>query len=263
VSWKTLWFIDKQYLLFLYGVLLLNSFFFLPLRAKAHDVLGTNRTTCPSSAQPCEVSTENGIARMATRGELVEDIVAIGSMAGSMATVDQFVFSCAPTFLLNGLASGAKGMIGLGRTPIALPSQISTALGTHHKFTICLSSSDGNGIIIVSDQAPHDSVFGSEISRLVAYTPLLDYKIITCVYVLQATKKLIKKKLIMLWSQIIFGSEISRSVAYTHLLDYKIITCVYVLQATKKLIKKKLIMLWSQIIICLHSLLCLAICSSL
>jgi hypothetical protein len=63
-------------------------------------------------------------------------------------------------------------MIGLGRTPIALPSQISTALGTHHKFTICLSSSDGNGIIIVSDQAPHDSVFGSEISRSVAYTPL-------------------------------------------------------------------------------------------
>jgi hypothetical protein len=107
---------------------------------------------------------------MATRGELVEDIVAIGSMAGSKAPVDEFVFSCAPTFLLNGLASGAKGMIGLGRTPLALPSQISTALGTQHKFTICLSSSDG--IIMVSDQAPHDSVFGSEISRSVAYTPL-------------------------------------------------------------------------------------------
>ncbi|XP_059433252.1 probable aspartic proteinase GIP2 [Corylus avellana] len=137
-------------------------------REKAHD-LGTKRTTCPSSAQPCEVSTENGITRMATRGELVEDIVAVGSIAGSKATVDQFVFSCAPTFLLNGLASGAKGMMGLGRTPIALPSQISTALGTQQKFTICLSSSDG---ILVSDQGPHDSVFGPEISRSVTYTPL-------------------------------------------------------------------------------------------
>lgn len=107
---------------------------------------------------------------MVTGGELVEDVVAVLSMDGSKATVDQFVLSCVPTFLLNGLASGAKGMIGLGRTRIALPSQISTALGTHQRFTICLSSSDG---IIVSDQGPHGSVFGTEISGSAMYTPLV------------------------------------------------------------------------------------------
>jgi hypothetical protein len=138
-------------------------------RAKSHD-LGTK--SCPSSAQTtCELSTQNRITRMATGGELVEDVVAILSMDGSKATVDQFVLSCVPTFLLSGLASGAKGMIGLGRTRIALPSQISTALGTdHQRFTICLSSSDG---IIVSDQGPHGSVFGTEISGSAMYTPLV------------------------------------------------------------------------------------------
>ncbi|KAB1214246.1 Basic 7S globulin 2 [Morella rubra] len=141
-------------------------------RAKTN---GLRSKTCLSSAQTCELLTENRVTRRATRGELVEDIVAVqlidGSKnAGEITNVHHVLFSCAPTFLLNGLGSGAKGMLGLGRTRISLPSQISTALGTPQKFTICLSSSEG---ILVSDQGPHDSVFGTEISKSLMYTPLV------------------------------------------------------------------------------------------
>ncbi|KAF5465638.1 hypothetical protein F2P56_015621 [Juglans regia] len=145
------------------------------LTAKAHVVGSKN---CLSGAQKCEIFPENRIVRLGARGELVEGTIAIQSgddskAAGPTATVfQQFLFSCAPTFLLNGVASGAKGMLGLGRTRISLPSQISSALGTHPIFTICLSSSEG---IMVSDQGPdhHGSIFGPEISRSLTYTPLV------------------------------------------------------------------------------------------
>ncbi len=138
-------------------------------RAKSHDV--GSKSSFLSTTQTCELFPQNRITRMTTRGELVEDIIAVQSTAsGAITTVHDFFFSCGPTSLLHGLVGGAKGMLGLGRTRISLPSQISTALGTHQKFTICLSSSDG---IMVSDQGNYDSIFGNEISRSLMYTPLV------------------------------------------------------------------------------------------
>ena len=137
-------------------------------RAKAHDF---ESKSCLSSTHTCELFPENRVTRMSTRGDLVEDIVAVQSKAaGSITTVNDFLFSCGPTFLLHGLVGGTKGMLGLGRTRISLPSQISTALNTAQKFTICLSSSNG---IIAFGEGPNDSIFGTEISRSLMYTPLV------------------------------------------------------------------------------------------
>lgn len=141
-----------------------------------------NNMSCAfSAAMPtrkrtaCGLSTENSIARSATRGELVEDILTVesvdGSKAGPVTTVDHFLFSCAPRFLLNRLARGAQGMLGLGKSRIALPSQLASKFGLQRKFATCLSSSDG--LILFGHEPGYDSIFGTEISRSLMYTPLV------------------------------------------------------------------------------------------
>lgn len=93
----------------------------------------------------CGVFTQNGISGLATTGYLAEDTIAVRSELEdpSITAVDEFLFSCAPTFLVQGLASGVRGMLGLGRAPISLPSQLATGIGHQRKFFMCLSSSNG------------------------------------------------------------------------------------------------------------------------
>ncbi|KAH0703477.1 hypothetical protein KY285_017755 [Solanum tuberosum] len=61
-------------------------------------------------------------------GQLNEDVLSIqstdGSNPGKFVKIPNFIFTCAPTFLTEGLASGVKGTVGLGRNRIALPSQL-------------------------------------------------------------------------------------------------------------------------------------------
>ncbi|XP_057956802.1 probable aspartic proteinase GIP2 [Malania oleifera] len=120
----------------------------------------------------CRLNPENPLTRTARPGELARDAIAVRSVDPSgtdsilAVQYDDFLFSCAPTFLLKGLASGAKGMLGLGRTRIALPSQLSAALGLRRKFAVCLSPSEG---VILAGQAPdHRSLWNS-----LVYTPLI------------------------------------------------------------------------------------------
>ncbi|PON80166.1 Aspartic peptidase [Parasponia andersonii] len=124
----------------------------------------------------CTLFPENKIAQLGHRGELVEDILAVRLVdQGSNAEIVNvgeypFLYACAPNSLLKGLASGAKGMVGLGRTRVALPSQVSAALSSEWQFTMCLSSSHG---VVLYEKGPYGSVFGSEISKSLVYTPLL------------------------------------------------------------------------------------------
>ncbi|CAK9151054.1 unnamed protein product [Ilex paraguariensis] len=124
----------------------------------------------------CGVSPDNSITHTATGGELAEDVVSIsstnGSNPGPVVTVTRFLFSCAPTFLLEGLATGAMGMAGLGRTRVALPSQFAAAFSFHRKFAICLSSSTtSNGVIFFGD-GPYNLLPNIDASQSLTYTPL-------------------------------------------------------------------------------------------
>lgn len=112
---------------------------------------------------------------MSTQGDLVQDIVAVqvidGSKTESIATFDShFLFSCAPKLLLNGLASGAKGMLGLGRTRISVASQIAAEFSSKLQFILCLSSSNG---VVLHDNGQYGSFFVSAISDSLTYTPLV------------------------------------------------------------------------------------------
>ncbi|KAJ8452002.1 hypothetical protein Cgig2_016583 [Carnegiea gigantea] len=118
---------------------------------------------------PCTLSLQNPVTGESATGELVEDGVVLAlDDEGPIATVDQFLMSCAPSVLLKGLASGARGVLGCGRARIGAPEQICHSFGYSKKFSLCLSSSNG---MIFS---------GENFSKSLIYTPLLngdDYSI--------------------------------------------------------------------------------------
>ncbi|KAJ9187654.1 hypothetical protein P3X46_003083 [Hevea brasiliensis] len=121
----------------------------------------------------CGVSPDNPVTRTATGGELATDVVSVnstnGSNPGQAVTVPRFLFSCAPTSLLEGLASGVVGMAGLGRTRAALPSQFASAFSFHRKFAICLAS---NGVIFFGD-GPYNFLPNVQYtSQSLTFTPL-------------------------------------------------------------------------------------------
>ncbi|XP_062108443.1 probable aspartic proteinase GIP2 [Humulus lupulus] len=124
----------------------------------------------------CTLFAENKISQMGRRGVLVADtldglLVVEGSQSEEVNLSEYpFLFACAPKPLLNGLAGGANGIVGLGRTRIAFPSQVSAAFSSEWQFTLCLSSSNG---VVLYEKGYYSSVFGSEISKSLIYTPLL------------------------------------------------------------------------------------------
>lgn len=125
----------------------------------------------------CSVFPENPFNRTSTGGELAEDFLSLpstdGSNPGPLATDPSFLFSCAPTSLLEGLASGATGMAGLGRTKIGLPSQLAATFSFHRKFALCLSSSTSSDGVIFFGDGPYNLLLNVDASRSLIYTPLI------------------------------------------------------------------------------------------
>ena len=68
-------------------------------------------------------------------GEAAEDVLSIQSTTGQSVSVPPFVFTCVPTwFLGNNLARGVEGMAGLGRSLVALPTQLAQTSSFQRKF---------------------------------------------------------------------------------------------------------------------------------
>ncbi|CAL5337737.1 unnamed protein product [Camellia sinensis] len=69
--------------------------------------------------------------------------------------VPNFIFGCASAWLIKGLDSGINGVVGLGRTRIGFPTQLSSRFGWTfcRKFALCLpsSTSKSNGIVVFGD----------------------------------------------------------------------------------------------------------------
>ncbi|XP_057956804.1 probable aspartic proteinase GIP2 [Malania oleifera] len=137
---------------------------------------------CTPPARPgcnndtCSVLPGNTVTQTGTMGELAEDTISIqttdGFNPGRAVSVPRFLFSCGATFLLKGLAKGAKGMVGLGRTKMALPSQFASYFGFHKTFAVCLSSSArSNGVIFFGD-SPYNLLPNVDASKSLVYTPL-------------------------------------------------------------------------------------------
>lgn len=138
------------------------------------DCFSAPRPGCNNNT--CGVLPDNTVTRTATGGEVAEDVLSVqstdGSNPGRAVTVSRFLFSCAPTSLLKGLASGVSGMAGLGRTGIAFPSQFASAFSFHRTFAICLTSSTtSNGVIFFGD-GPYVLLPNINVSQSLIYTPL-------------------------------------------------------------------------------------------
>ncbi|KDP40112.1 hypothetical protein JCGZ_02110 [Jatropha curcas] len=139
-------------------------------------------TECFSSPRPgcnndtCALLPDNTVTHTGTSGEVGQDLVSIqstdGSNPGRVVSVPKLIFTCGTTFLLGGLASGVKGMAGLGRTKISLPSQFSAAFSFHRKFAICLTSSNANGVVFFGD-GPYVLLPNIDVSESLIYTPLI------------------------------------------------------------------------------------------
>ena len=135
------------------------------------DCFSSPRPGCNNNT--CGVTPDNTVTSTATSGELAQDAVSVqsttGSNPGRNVIVSNFLFSCAPTFLLKGLASGVSGMAGLGRTNIALSSQFASAFSFKRKFALCLSSATG---VAFFGDGPYSLLPRIELSQSLTYTPL-------------------------------------------------------------------------------------------
>ncbi|KAF9619889.1 hypothetical protein IFM89_009671 [Coptis chinensis] len=136
---------------------------------------GCNRNTCG-------MSPDNSVAGFASGGDLGQDVFAIqstnGKNPGPVVSVPRFLFTCVFTFVLRGLASDVQGMLGLGRGPIGLPSQLAAALRFNRKFAICLPATISSDILSTSGviffgNGPYVMEPNIDISTSLIYTPLL------------------------------------------------------------------------------------------
>ncbi|KAJ0261191.1 Conglutin gamma-like protein [Hirschfeldia incana] len=113
----------------------------------------------------CDLLVRNGAVGVTARGELATDVLSFGSVA-SQGNVE-VLFACAPPLLLRGLASGAQGVMGLGKAQISLPSQLAAETNEPRRLTVYLSPSNG----VVSTSSVED-LFGAAAARSLVYTPL-------------------------------------------------------------------------------------------
>ncbi|POO02255.1 Aspartic peptidase [Trema orientale] len=113
-----------------------------------------------------------------TTADLSQDIISIpstdGYNPGKLVSVPDFLFACAPNSLLEGLASGAVGVAGLGRNKVSLPSLFSAAFGFPRKFGVCLPSSNDDGVVFFGKE-PYVLLPGIDVSspKSLTYTPLI------------------------------------------------------------------------------------------
>ncbi|XP_028795014.1 gamma conglutin 1-like [Neltuma alba] len=124
----------------------------------------------PDQRHACRVFSENSVTETRdSGGALVRDLVLFRSTENEISNQALF-FTCSPTSLLNGLASGAKGMVGLGRTRSSLASQIFASYNMQRKFCLCLSSSTGFALFggMATEAGPI-----AEFSRSLTFTPLI------------------------------------------------------------------------------------------
>ncbi|KAG7609727.1 Xylanase inhibitor N-terminal [Arabidopsis suecica] len=133
--------------------------------------VGNERVSSSSSSgkdqnADCELLIKNDAFGITARGELFGDVMSFGSVT-SPGTVD-LLFACTPPWLLRGLASGAQGVMGLGRAQISLPSQLAAETNERRRLTVYLSPL--NGVVSTSSV---EEVFGVAASRSLVYTPLL------------------------------------------------------------------------------------------
>ncbi|XP_039146515.1 probable aspartic proteinase GIP2 [Dioscorea cayenensis subsp. rotundata] len=139
------------------------------------DCFSPPRPGCNNNT--CGVSPYNPFISTSTSGELATDVLSLSSTTGSnpsfLATASKFLFSCAPSFLLRGLASNSTGIAGLGKTRVAPPSQLSSIFSFKRKFALCLPSSPSSTGLLFFGDGPYKLLPNIDASQSLIYTRLI------------------------------------------------------------------------------------------
>ncbi|KDP40115.1 hypothetical protein JCGZ_02113 [Jatropha curcas] len=119
---------------------------------------------CLTPARPgchnntCRLLTKNPIWGTYGISEVAIDAVSLqstnGAKAGSLVSIPNLIFACEGSSNLLQLADGAKGVLGLAKERVSIPTQLSSAFGGsfRRKFAICLPSKPkANGVLFFGD----------------------------------------------------------------------------------------------------------------
>lgn len=109
------------------------------------------------SNDTCLTYTFNSYAKYIFTGDLSEDILYLPSLKLPhflSACIDSDAYNFVEPGVLVGLPKGSDGIIGLARTNLTLPSQLSSTYNFPHRFSICLPSSTNTGLgdMLISTQ---------------------------------------------------------------------------------------------------------------
>lgn len=153
--------------------------------AKGVGCLGCNAAPRPGCTNnTCALGPSNPFQDFVVAGGLGEDNMTVSSTLGVQYYKDvemrRFPFACGSTDQLTGLANGTRGMLGLSRSRIALPTQLSVAFKISSKFALCLPSSSediyseyGSGNIFIGGGPYYLPPYTEDVSKLLIKTPLL------------------------------------------------------------------------------------------
>ncbi|XP_058759731.1 probable aspartic proteinase GIP2 [Vicia villosa] len=185
---RFLWFeCDKSY----------NSSTYQPIQCgtkKCKLSKGTECITCTNhplktgcTNNTCGLSVFNPFDELFVSGDVGEDILSsirTTNNRGILKNINapHFISSCVypdkfgvPSFL-EGLGKGKKGILGLARTLISLPTQLATKFKLERKFTLCLPSSSkrtGFGSLFIGGGPYHLGSNQDDFSKFLTYTPLI------------------------------------------------------------------------------------------
>ncbi|KAK7336735.1 hypothetical protein VNO77_17281 [Canavalia gladiata] len=130
----------------------------------------------------CALFPENPVTRNTVLDTALIDSLALpsskdstqGPGPGPLVLISDFLFSCSPAPLLQGLATNAAGLAALGRSNHSLQAQISTALSSPRSFALCLPGSSSNpGAAFFASTGPYFSSSKTDLSNSLIYTPLI------------------------------------------------------------------------------------------
>ncbi|KAJ8899451.1 hypothetical protein K2173_018425 [Erythroxylum novogranatense] len=126
----------------------------------------------------CDFYPENSVTRHVNLEAAIIDALALlttdGLVQGPLAVVENYIFSCARTSLLKGLAKGVSGTAALGRSNISVQSQVRETFAAPNSFALCLSGSrSAPGVGFIGSRGPYIFSPGIDMSKSLSYTPLL------------------------------------------------------------------------------------------
>ncbi|KAJ0976092.1 hypothetical protein J5N97_018057 [Dioscorea zingiberensis] len=139
------------------------------------DCFSPPRPGCNNNT--CGVSPDNPFISTSTSGELATDVLSLSSTDGttpsSPSTAPKFLFSCAPSFLLRGLAANSTGIAGLAKTRVAPPTQLAATFSFKRTFALCLPSTSSSPGVLFFGDVPYKLLPNVDASQSLTYTKLL------------------------------------------------------------------------------------------